>query len=260
MNKLKIITLLVLLCQSALTTMAAGYNENIPQTSNDTTIIELQNKSKVVFITESTEELKRIEVISIDSLLKQINNYIKSEVNTDKFASDTTIVIKTNNNEIIKPEYSETGQCCKTRSDSCKSKDQIFLMGGIGMGLVRNTFAPNFEGTIGLKLGDNIFKGVISSYYMFDKKANGDYKTNNNIFLGIEYGITNKNKSKEAFSYFSHVGASYLIHSEGDYFKGNTFKFYFGLSKNGMISINPEIIVEDNFRNAFPGISIRFGF
>lgn len=150
--------------------------------------------------------------------------------------------------------YTSEGQWSISRS-----KDNIMITGDLGVGLIRNTFAPYAE--MGLAYirqlrptawnnqGEMGFSLFASSYFFFEKGANNTYYTKPNWFVNAQVG------EEQGMS----MGAGYLFSRSGDYFKGTTVKAFMNITmfKKRGFTLSPELIITDDFKQVFPGLTIK---
>ena len=132
----------------------------------------------------------------------------------------------------------------------------------VGASLVRNTITPTFNFNLHY-YQDNKYKFQLGTFtnFFFERDTSKKYKTYPNTFVKLEMFWKKQNKKdthKFDDSSWSGFGAAYLLDSQGDYFEGPTFKIYHivGLTKGTVISI--ELIITDNFKTYFPGLTITF--
>lgn len=151
------------------------------------------------------------------------------------------------------------------KSDNAKNWDvlhraDVFTStANLGMGLVRNTFAPYAE--IGFSLimrgrrlntNNEYHEHIIglsnSSYFFFEKNTTGDYDILQNNFLNVSYG-----EGRDLS-----VGAGYLYWKTGNYFNGLTAKLFFNVTllKKGL-TLSPEVIFTNDFNQIFPGLTLK---
>lgn len=146
--------------------------------------------------------------------------------------------------------------------EALRRNEALIFYANVGMGLVRNTFAP--VGEIGMEFSisgkrqyDNKYHSTSilmyhSAYFFFEQNTNGDYLAKDNWFLNLEY-------EQDDRDYFvSGFGLGYLYGRRGDYFKGTTMKAFLNvnLHKHG-ITLCPELIITDNFKQVIPGITLK---
>lgn len=136
--------------------------------------------------------------------------------------------------------------------------DILTTTGNLGMGLVRNTFAPYAEVGLaivthgkrraGVDVPQKTFGLSISSYFLFEQNPKGSYDLYANNFVNA-YASVSKDVT---------LGAGYLYLNNGNYFTGNTFKLLLNvkLLKKGL-TLSPEIIFTDNINQIFPGLTLK---
>jgi hypothetical protein len=148
------------------------------------------------------------------------------------------------------------------RWEALRRSDALEFYANVGVGLVRNTFAP--VGEIGMafsmsgkRLFDNKYHGSSilmyhSAYFFFEQNSKGDYLAKDNWFLNLEY------KQDDRDYFVSGFGLGYLYGRRGDYFKGTTMKAFLNvnLHKNG-ITLCPELIITNDFKQVIPGITLK---
>lgn len=189
--------------------------------------------------------------------------------NPNKFVSTTIYKPYTNRwhftrfNGIIKDEAHAVYWEAKSYSD------KISLDLNMGVGLVRNTLAP--MGEIGLSI-TNLRRALHTSdfqeseintmvtlsmtpYFFFEKGERGEHLVKDNWFINLYMGGATNFLGLQTPLLTGGVG--YLLIPRGDIFTGTTFKGFLNVRmKNGM-SIGPEIIATNNFKQIFPGITLK---
>ena len=132
----------------------------------------------------------------------------------------------------------------------------------VGASLIRNTITPTFNFNLHY-YRDNKYKFQLgtSTNFFFERDTTKKFKMYPNTFVKLEMFWKKQNKKdthKFDNSSWSGLGAAYLLNSRGDYFDGPTFKIYHivGLTKGTVIAI--ELIITDNFKTYFPGLTITF--
>lgn len=143
-----------------------------------------------------------------------------------------------------------------------RRSDQLTLGGNIGLGLIRNTLAPNAELSLSLynrrsynakDINTHVTLSV-SPYFFFDRGAGGDYYVHDNWFVNFYIGGASDFLIKTKLLT---GGVGYLFAAKGDYFKGTTMKAFLNISLNNLITISPEIIFTNDFKQIFPGITLK---
>jgi len=136
--------------------------------------------------------------------------------------------------------------------------DMLELSLGAGAGLVRSAWIPDLSVKLGLGLN---YKGVmrgpyLSSNMLFDLDPENSVNLNTFLNLGYQWTMNKKEKNHDMLGF--EVG--YLIAKQGDLFGKNTVKIGFNWSLLKFVSVNPHLYISDNFKTAFPGVRIGFGF
>jgi len=136
--------------------------------------------------------------------------------------------------------------------------DNLSLDVNLGVGLVRNFLAPYAEAGITIdrqsrrpyqeKYNHVIWGLFVSAYVMFEKNAAGDYITKPNNFINLRVG------EGDGIS----MGVGYLFSQSGNYFKGITTKAFVNVTllKKGL-TLSPEIIFTNDFKQVFPGLTLK---
>lgn len=143
--------------------------------------------------------------------------------------------------------------------DTLQKSISLGLTATIGAGLIRNSLSPQFNIQLHYNSKQKWQIGINStSYFLFEKDSVKYYKTYMNTFINAEF------KKQGAFicdaknpNNSGGLGVGYLLQKNGNYFKGNTFKIYY-IKKLSEIEILPELIITNNFKSVFPGVTIRF--
>lgn len=135
--------------------------------------------------------------------------------------------------------------------------------GSIGGALVRNTVAPFAE--IGLKRkwvwADGVEHAFAAAYitptFIFEKHPDGTYHTYDNWFVNVEYGARVDEEYLGVKVRGGAIGGAYLIDPSGSIFKNTTGKLYFSMHLREGLTVTPELIMTDNFKSFFPGLTIK---
>ena len=136
--------------------------------------------------------------------------------------------------------------------------DHLEINIGAGAGLVRNTWVPDLS--FGIGIGFNK-KGAVrypyaSTNFLFDFNPEGGANVNTFVNLGYGFNIGQGSKNGNRLG----VELGYLVSRQGDLFDENTMKFGFSWSPVKAVYVNPHLYFTSDFKNAFPGIRIGFGF
>ncbi len=138
----------------------------------------------------------------------------------------------------------------------------------IGVGLLRNTLAPMAE--LYLELQDrwkwkhsnqdryySFYRVSASPYFLFDKNAKGEYTVNDNWFVNAEIGTEYDNKTFGVQSRRASIGCGYLFGPKGGYFQNTTFKVFTNIEILPKVTLSPELIITNDFKQVFPGITLK---
>ncbi|MDD1443829.1 hypothetical protein MEO93_26480 [Dolichospermum sp. ST_sed3] len=143
------------------------------------------------------------------------------------------------------------------------ASDFIVGTASAGLGYLGDKFYPELNLNVTLRFGgrfDPNNNKVTFSYnnlFLAEKSTDGSYNTHINSFISVAW---NKNLNyRHEHPLWIGIGAGYLIQNRGDYFKGNTFKFF--ISKDvGNVSITPELYMTDDFKKSLLGIKFNYTF
>lgn len=136
----------------------------------------------------------------------------------------------------------------------------------MGLGLIRNTLAPSADLGLQLLLGYKKYRSsknhnVLGLYFQpiffFDKNSNGDYITNTNAFVNLHWGEEMDNDLMGLKLRRTTFGVGYLVLSKGNYFKNTTMKVFLDLQLAHGVTLSPELIATDNFKQIFPGFTLK---
>ena len=129
---------------------------------------------------------------------------------------------------------------------------------GVGIGYYRDRFVPDIGSSLSFNLHDRLgnewmnFGFLYTQQFFFSRDQNDDYQLDRNGWLTGFWKITTK--SGAGFG----VGIGGLIHRDGGYFDGSTWKLsLYNRGADSKLSISPELIITDDFKEVFP--ALRFG-
>ncbi len=142
--------------------------------------------------------------------------------------------------------------------------DQIFLSIHGGVGLVQSTLYPELSLKLGLTFRDrfrraNFRTSIIYDNLFFAQQTTDGFNTNINSFLS---GSFEKNfNRKTAQASWSGLGVGFLVRNSGNYFTGNTAKFFVTHSiPNTRFSMIPEFYLTDDFKKFTFGMTLKYSF
>jgi len=132
----------------------------------------------------------------------------------------------------------------------------------VGASLIRNTITPTFNFNLHY-YRDNKHKfqlGTLTNF-LFERDSSKKFLMYPNTFIKVEmYWKINEKKDLHKFndSSWSGIGLAYLINNKGGYFDGPTFKIYHIFGLNGGLEIAAELLITNDFKSFFPGLTITF--
>ncbi|MEO9872614.1 hypothetical protein [Ekhidna sp.] len=210
-----------------------------------------QREISISFSVNDLSELEQIKEINIETVWDQVEQKYKNQGRRNLYTGKG--IIKYGNANIDQ---------IASRSEG---NDAIELSMGIGMGYYRDRFIPD----LGFKLGFNfpdrfgnikVQTGLLyTQQYLFfgsEEIATSEPDVNGFLtgFFTLQYGSGGKFGGGNKVG----VGLGYLIHSEGDFYEGHTFKMsLFTQKSDSRINFTPELIFTNSFKQAFP--ALRFG-
>lgn len=134
-----------------------------------------------------------------------------------------------------------------------------------GAGFVRDRLSP--VGELGImyrlpgtrtKPTTSILGLYASGYFAFERNSEGRFTVQDNWFVNAEIGDEGENEFFNALTTSRlTAGVGYLVSQKGDYFTNTTMKLFMNIRLKNGITLTPEIITTDNFKQAFPGLTIK---
>jgi hypothetical protein len=152
-----------------------------------------------------------------------------------------------------------------TMSEVMSMRHKFKVNAKLGAGLIMNTITPMAD--IGLQYNKywswrsenySIFRLSATPYYFFNKDGQGNFVANDNWFVNAAIGsIDEKGVGPEWLGKECTIGAGYLVSQKGGYFKKNTFKIFTDILLIHGITIVPEVIITNNLKQVFPGMTLK---
>ena len=205
----------------------------------------LQPEVAISFRLLSLEQLEQLKSLDITSVWDQIKDKYTNEGKVNLYRGEGTIKY----NEA----YIERITAEKPRLDQL----EITLL-GIGLGYYRDQFVPDLGSKLSIHMYDRLGNdwmeyGVLyTRQYFFSRNESNDYDLDANGFLTGFWKI--KTASEGEFG----VGIGGLIHRQGDFYEGSTWKLsLYSQGANAAVTFSPEIIFTNDFKDVFP--ALRFG-
>lgn len=260
------------------------------QTVPDTLIIETPKKQKIILIADDVNSFRNIKS---DSLINAALRKVKDSLTalSRPLRPDLRLLTKEQRSAYLKRRDDSLqaidGLTAKERykknreelhSDksrylkNIKGNSPFGIKLNTGAGLVRNKISPVFEAGVSFapqkqdyySLGpwpSYTFMNITANrYYTFEQNVDASFTTFNNTFINFSIGNRNNTRLKSNFlvSEFE-IGAGYQIEREGSYFGKNTFKLFGSIvTRSKFIRLTPELYITDNFKELFPGFTVKF--
>jgi hypothetical protein len=139
----------------------------------------------------------------------------------------------------------------------------------MGAGLVRNSLVPEAEAGITWlshfhepdPLPYSFMSLYTSAHFFFSSDENRQHYISDNWFVNLEIGIAETTEILGLKTRSFSGGAGYLFLPKGDVFQGTTMKVFAGARLMSGLTLYPEVIATNNFKQIFPGITLKiFGF
>ena len=140
--------------------------------------------------------------------------------------------------------------------------DNIFLNMNAGIGLFGDKLYPELSFALGLTFKDRFFRqnirpSIVYNNLFFAEKTTEGFNVNTNSFLSL---TLEKNFNRGVGGpHWSGLGAGLLVRKSGDYFTGNTAKFF--ITHNmGRVNLVPEFYLTDDFKKFAFGMTLKYNF
>ena len=239
------------------TTEQKRYGLNIDSTGNasrimlnkDTIYMGLGSKMNVSLIFEDISDREALDRKNLDGLLLNARKDLEGDINKHS---------PFNSNFELKDDES----LIRTGFER-KNLDQLEIQASIGVGLLRHDITPRVDASVSFDFMNkrsqlhNKLRLNAAFYYSFRNKPEGGTSMFINTFVGVDYAHNFSRKEEALYG----LGVHYLVGQNGDIFEGDTWKLNFiYLNRKYRLQIQPELYFTNNFQEAFPGMSILFGF
>ncbi len=137
--------------------------------------------------------------------------------------------------------------------------DVITLTGGVGVNLIKNKPIIDLSAQMGFMFSK---KGIFKNQYYLSYNQLSDFgdnsKVNLNGFVNIGWRYNLANTVKDPNWLGLEIG--YLTSKHGELFGKNTCKFGVNWDIGKYMSVSPQLILSDNFKDLYPALRIGFGF
>jgi len=189
----------------------------------------------------TTTDLSQISDLALDSCFEKVVQMLPKKTNWSRNLSYECI----------------NGQTSLIENKNNRA-DLLELHAGAGAGLIRGNWTTDVSLGIGLFFNKKgMMRGPqVSANMIFDFASEGNMNINTFLNLGYAWDLERKTDKANILG----VELGYLISRQGDLFGENTFKFAVNWSPAKLVTVSPQLFVTDNFKQAFPGVRIGFGF
>ncbi len=217
-------------------------------------IMTVGKDTRAIFYLSGPESFESLGVYNFQDLLSSIIEIEKEEVpNMRRKQVSVRWWIKDG-----KPDPGS-----KETSPSHLSNDMIHLAATVSGSLIRNKLVPSIDLHLGVIIGKKRYMqhkimAEMSMLYIFNKDTEGEYSTDINTFLGLNYYV-NSSKNPDKPKWFG-LGLSYLTWRNGNFFDKNTFRLSVGASWGDHFSVMPELYISDGFKKVMPGLKFQVWF
>lgn len=207
---------------------------------------EIKQESLLVhFVLNDINDINSVKEINIESLWKQIDQKFKDEGKRNLYIGNGEF-----NYGIA--QIDQLG----TKEIGIDNIEIIII--GIGLGYYRDRFVPDWGSKISFNLQDRLgkdwmeFGALYTQQFFFSRnEANNDQAHLNGWITGFWKVNTKKG---EEFG----IGIGGLIHRDGGYFEGSTWKLsLYNKGANSRFTFSPEMVFTNDFKKVFP--ALRFG-
>lgn len=194
-------------------------------------------------------DIENIKELSIETLWDQIEQKFKDEGSNNLYGGKG--VFRYGNAQLNELGTVGTG------------KDNIEItFFGVGLGYYRDRFVPDLGSKLSFHIQDRLgnewmeFGVLYTQQYFFSRKIeNSDYDLDINGWLTGFWKFSSKINGEFG------VGIGSLIHRDGDFFKGSTWKMsIYSQPIKSRFSFSPEIIFTNDFKDAFPALRVGLTF
>ncbi len=140
--------------------------------------------------------------------------------------------------------------------------DMLAINGSFGFGFYRNFYAPELNISAMVVRNDHFnrpytqFGIIYENKFFTTKKESGSFITETNSFLSLGFAI---NAYKLDDPFWIGFGGGFLVRNRGDYFQGNTAKFFITTGSK-KIKVIPEFYLTNGFQTFSLGAKITYTF
>jgi len=137
--------------------------------------------------------------------------------------------------------------------------DVITLKGGIGVNFIKNKPIIDLSAEMGFMFSK---KGIYNNQFYVSYNQLSDFGENSKVYLnsftniGYRHNLSNTAKDPNWLG----LEFGYLTSKNGEMFGKNTCKFGINWEIGKYMSVSPQLILSDNFKELYPALRIGFGF
>lgn len=224
-----------------------GKGEMIQKRADRTEFQLLFDQVTVGFSINELTELEEVKNLDIESVWSQIDSKFENQGKRNLYQG--TGKIKYGKADI----YAING--------SNRGLDNLELSAGVGLGFYRDRFVPDLSFKLAIHMPNRLgnpklqFGLLYTQHYFFQEQAEGDFNLDINGFLSGFAAL------KSVGNYEIGVAMGALIHREGSFYNGGTYKLSLYTQKNeSKISFTPELIFTDDFKEVIPALKFGLSF
>lgn len=225
-------------------TFLIGGDETREYLSSRIEFLIIQPELLVSFSLNQLDELEEVKNLNIESVWTQVENKYEEQGNKNLYFGTGEV------------RYGEA--FIKQIKANKKRLDNLEItIVGVGLGYYRDRFVPDIGTKLAINMYDRLggdwmqFGAMYTQQYFFSRTETSDFDLDINGWLT---GFWKMNLGKQTFG----VGIGGLIHREGDFYQGSTWKLsLYNQGENSRLTFSPEVVFTNDFKQAFP--ALRFG-
>ncbi|MEP6674806.1 MAG: hypothetical protein ABJA78_06615 [Ferruginibacter sp.] len=235
-----------------------GYNKIRPKWARPNSNNFIYEPYRIVILLNNIAELKDYLAVNLNASMQQLkadwDNYKKW---TPKRNWDMKLLAVYNINN---PQ-----QNTKLHSVTYdQSKYHIDPLVQVSVQNVRNLFGPSAGAGLDISKYNSYvrelhFQLLWEPFFFFEKNSSNKTNLMRNDFITFQYKNIREvkpAKEKEAVKYYQQFSLSYLLHKDGEYFEKNTFRTGLPGFQYRNVSLIPEFIFHDFFKQFTPALKL----
>jgi len=202
----------------------------------------------ILFSINELEELSELKELDISSVWKGVEERYSNEGKVNLYKGNGTI---------------KYGKAQIEAIEATSPQDNLsidFL--GLGLGFYRDRFVPDLGSKLTFNMHNRLgdpwisFGALYTRQFFFNETESGDFDLDQNGFLSGFFKVTTRAKNEFG------IGLGGLIHREGNFYQGSTYKmsFYFARSADTKFTYSPEFVFTNDFKSIFPAFRVGLSF